>query len=78
MEDAMPLTRARQEFVTSNAGIDFLMEDDNVPVPCRAEREMLRDRFGSDDDKSAAAEFEENREEIEQAQASNMTLESLR
>ena len=41
----MPLTRAREEFVTTSAGVDFLMEDGNVEVACRATREMLRDRF---------------------------------
>jgi hypothetical protein len=73
MEDAMPLTRARDEFVTTNDGVDFLMEDDNVEVPCRAERKMLRDRFGSDNDKADAEAFKANRDEIEQAQATNMT-----
>ena len=63
----MPLTRAGEDFVTTIGGVDFLMEDGNVEVPCRAERKMLRDRFGSDDDDSVANAFRANRVEIEQA-----------
>jgi len=63
----MPLTRAGEEFVTTSAGVDFLMEDGNVEVACRATREMLRDRFGSDNDEADAEAFSDNRIEIEQA-----------
>ena len=35
----MALARASEEFVTTNAGVDFLMEDGNIAVSCRAARE---------------------------------------
>ena len=63
----MPLTRAREEFFTGTAGVDFLMEDSDLEVPCRATREMLPHRFGSYDEQSDAAVFDGNREEIERA-----------
>ena len=50
----MPLTRGSDEVQVTTRGIEFLMEDGNLEVPCRAAREMLRDRFGSDSDEADA------------------------
>ena len=63
----MPLTRGRDEFFSTLNGVSFLMEDGNVEVRCRAVREMLRDRFGSDNDEADAEAFKAHREEIERA-----------
>ena len=57
----------RDEFFSTLNGVSFLMEDGNVEVRCRAVREMLRDRFGSDRDEADAEAFKANREEIERA-----------
>src|SRR5262245_15738295 len=64
----MPLTRSKEQFLTTMNGVKFLMEDGPMEVPCRATRELLGDRFGSngerDEDEKA---FRLNRAAIEQA-----------
>jgi hypothetical protein len=51
-------------------GVKFLMVDGGVEVACRADRGLLRKRFGSCDRESDAAEFALHRKEIEQAASS--------
>jgi hypothetical protein len=68
----MPLTRSlkRQILITMN-GVKFLMADGATEVPCRASRELLEDRFGSNGDQAEDEKaFREHRAAIEQA-ASN-------
>jgi hypothetical protein len=63
----MPLTRKIDRTLTTMLGVKFLMQDGDAEVPCRADRELLRHRFGSRDRDSDAAVFETHRTEIEQA-----------
>lgn len=48
-------------------GVKFLMQDGDVEVPCRADRDLLRNRFQSVDRASDLAVFELHRNEIERA-----------
>jgi hypothetical protein len=65
----MPLTRGRDEFVSTTEGVVFLMDDGFAEVACRATSEMLRTAFGSrgDNEDADAEAFRANRETIEQA-----------
>ena len=65
----MPLKRSRQDILVTMDGVDFLMEDDrSTEVTCRADCDLLRDKFGSrgglDGDETT---FRLNREAIEGA-----------
>jgi Protein of unknown function (DUF1488) len=64
----MPLTRSKEQILTTMNGVKFLMEDGPTEVPCTATRELLGDRFGSngdpDEDEKA---FRLNRAAIEKA-----------
>lgn len=44
----MPLSRAREEILTTMNGVKFLMQDRGMEVPCRATIELLAERFNSD------------------------------
>jgi hypothetical protein len=44
----MPLSRAREEILTTMNGVTFLMQDRGMEVPCRATIELLAERFDSD------------------------------
>lgn len=48
-------------------GVKFLMQDGDVEVPCRADRDLLRIRFQSVDRESDLLAFETHRNEIERA-----------
>jgi hypothetical protein len=63
----MPLTRSKEEVLTTMLGVKFLMRDGDTEVACRAEREMLRHRFGSGDREGDERAFRLHREAIEQA-----------
>ena len=63
----MPLKRGRDEVRVTTRGIEFLMEDGNAEILCRAAREMLRERFGSESDDADMEPFKAKRESIEQA-----------
>ena len=43
----MPLSRAREEILTTMNGVKFLMQDNGMEVPCRATLDLLAGRFGS-------------------------------
>jgi hypothetical protein len=43
----MPLSRAREEILTTMNGVKFLMKDGEFEVPCRATLDLLADRFDS-------------------------------
>ena len=46
----MPLSRAREEILTTMNGVKFLMKDkEEMEVPCRATLDLLTDRFDSGD-----------------------------
>jgi hypothetical protein len=64
----MPLTRSKEQILTTMNGVKFLMTDGATEVPCRATRELLEDKFGSNgnpaEDEKA---FRVNRAAIEQA-----------
>ena len=64
----MPLRRSKEQIIATMNGVKFLMEDGSTEVPCRATRELLEDRFGSngarEEDEKA---FHLNRVTIEQA-----------
>ena len=65
---AMPLRRSKEQILTTMNGVKFLMEDGLTEVPCRATRELLRDRFGSNGDHDQDGQaFRSNRVAIEQA-----------
>ncbi len=66
-EHQMPLKRSLDRILSTMLGVKFLMEDGKTEVACRADRKLLRHRFGSSDCKSDAAAFDLHREEIEQA-----------
>jgi Protein of unknown function (DUF1488) len=70
MEDDMPLKRSRPEFLVTTEGVEFLMSDESTEVPCRAECELLREKFGSSGADGDERAFRLNRETIEEA-ASN-------
>ena len=43
----MPLSRAREEILTTMNGVKFLMQDKGMEVPCRATLDLLAARFDS-------------------------------
>ena len=43
----MPLSRAKEEILTTMNGVKFLMKDGEMEVPCRATPDLLADRFDS-------------------------------
>jgi len=61
----MSLIRRRQEFVSTVNGVEFLMHDGVREVACRAARELLRNRFGSQDRTGDERVFSSNRDAIE-------------
>jgi hypothetical protein len=68
MEKAMPLTRSKEEILITMNGVKFLMADGSTEVPCRASRELLEDRFGSNGDQVEDEKvFRLNRTAIEKA-----------
>ena len=42
----MPLSRGREQILTTANGVEFLMEDGGMEVPCEATLELLAGRFG--------------------------------
>jgi len=68
MEDTMPLRRSKEQILATMNGVKFLMEDGPTEIPCRAARELLEERFGSngtrEEDERA---FQLHRVTIEQA-----------
>jgi len=68
MEKTMPLTRRKEQILITMNGVKFLMGDGATEVPCRASRELLEDRFGSNGDQAEDEKaFHLNRAAIEQA-----------
>ena len=64
----MPLTRSKEEILITMNGVKFLMADGATEVPCRASRELLEDRFGSNGNQAEDEKvFRLNRTAIEQA-----------
>ena len=64
----MPLTRSKEQILITMNGVKFLMADGATEVPCRAARELLEDRFGSNGDQAEDEKaFRLNRSAIEQA-----------
>jgi hypothetical protein len=63
----MPLTRCKEEVLTTMMGVKVLMRDSDTEVACRAERKMLRYRFDSRDRDGDEKAFELHREAIEKA-----------
>lgn len=43
----MPLSRGREKILTTANGVEFLMEDSGMEVPCEATLELLARRFDS-------------------------------
>jgi Protein of unknown function (DUF1488) len=70
MEERMPLKRAKPDIIVTTEGVEFLMSDESTEVPCRAECELLREKFGSSGADGDERAFRLNRETIEEA-ASN-------
>lgn len=67
----MPLTRSRDETLTTMNGVKFLMEDGQTEVPCTATPELLAEKFGSNGEPEENEKaFRLNRAAIEEA-ASN-------
>jgi uncharacterized protein DUF1488 len=63
----MPLTRSKEQILITMNGVKFLMADGATEVPCRATRELLEDRFGSNGDQAENEKaFLEHRAAIEQ------------
>jgi hypothetical protein len=66
--ETMPLTRSKEQILITMNGVKFLMADGATEVPCRATRELLEDRFGSNGDQAEDEKaFRLNRAVIEQA-----------
>jgi hypothetical protein len=64
----MPLTRSKEQILVTMNGVRFLMADGATEVPCRAARELLEDRFGSNGDPAEDEKaFRMHRIAIEQA-----------
>ena len=63
----MPLTRGKEQILTTMMGVKFLMRDGDTEVACRAERELLRHRFDSRDRDGDEESFRLHRAAIEQA-----------
>jgi hypothetical protein len=61
------LTRSKERVLTTMLGVKFLMRDGETEVACRAERELLRYRFGSTDRAGDEDRFKLHREAIEEA-----------
>ena len=47
METTVPLSRVKEEVLTTINGVKFLMKDKGIEVPCRATLALLADRFDS-------------------------------
>ena len=43
----MPLSRGREQILTTANGVEFLMESGGMEVPCEATPELLAGRFDS-------------------------------
>jgi Protein of unknown function (DUF1488) len=67
MEECMPLKRSRPEILVTTEGVEFLMNDESTEVPCWAESELLREKFGSSGANGDERAFQLNRESIEGA-----------
>jgi hypothetical protein len=67
MEERMPLKRAKPDIIVTTEGVEFLMNDESTEVPCRAECELLREKFGSSGADGDERAFRLNRESIEEA-----------
>ncbi len=63
----MPLKRSRPEILITTEGVEFLMQDESTEVPCRAEPELLREKFGSSGAADDERAFRLNRDSIEGA-----------
>jgi hypothetical protein len=64
----MPLTRRKEQVLATMNGVKFLMADGATEVPCRASRELLEDRFGSNGEQAEDEKaFHVHRTAIEQA-----------
>jgi hypothetical protein len=63
----MPLIRGKEQILTTMMGVKFLMRDGETEVACRAERELLRHRFGSHDRDGDEESFKLHRDAIEEA-----------
>jgi hypothetical protein len=64
----MPLSRAREEVLTTMNGVKFLMRDGGMEVPCRATLDLLADRFDSNGTLNGQEQaFLLHRDAIEQA-----------
>ena len=63
----VPLSRKLDRTLVTMLGVKFLMQDGDVEVPCRADRELLRSCFQSVDRESDSAAFDEHRSVIERA-----------
>ena len=64
----MPLSRGKEQILTTANGVEFLMQDGGMEVPCEATPELLAGRFGSEGTLLAQQEaFLVNRIAIEQA-----------
>jgi hypothetical protein len=64
----MPLARSKEQILITMNGVRFLMADGATEVPCRAARELLEDRFGSNGDQAEDEKaFRMHRAAIEQA-----------
>jgi hypothetical protein len=48
MEAVMPLRRGREQILTTANGVEFLMQDSGLEVPCEATPELLAWRFDSE------------------------------
>jgi hypothetical protein len=65
---AMPLTRRKEQILATMNGVRFLMADGPTEVPCRASRDLLEDRFGSNGEQAEDEKaFLVHRAAIEQA-----------
>ena len=48
MGAVMPLSRGREQILTTANGVEFLMQDSGLEVPCEATPELLAGRFDSE------------------------------
>jgi hypothetical protein len=63
----MPLKRKSDWILVTMLGVKFLMKDGEVEVACRADRNLLRNRYGSMDRDGDVVAFQQHKREIEQA-----------
>jgi hypothetical protein len=63
----MPLTRSKEQVLTTMLGVKFLMRDGETEVACRAARELLRYTFDSRDRSGDEERFKLHRQAIEKA-----------